>query len=117
VIVCGSGRGVTADALVTCPEIPRRSGRQGPREPFRIPPFAPGHERPGVINHSGDPNCGLADSFVVTLRAIAAGEELTTDHASSSAGDVGAHPDSVSCRCGTARCRGRHPLQPAAAPV
>jgi hypothetical protein len=56
----------------------------------------------GPVNHSCDPNLGWADDrTLVAIRAIAAGEELTSDYATSIA-----DPDFVmNCHCETYRCR------------
>src|SRR5215211_6753778 len=54
-------------------------------------------------NHSCDPTAWLVDEVtLVARRAIASGEELTTDYATLT-GD----PDwAMACRCGAASCRG-----------
>ena len=55
------------------------------------------------INHSCEPNCILScdedKAFILTLRTIKAGEELTYDYAY----DDGEH---VRCRCEARTCRG-----------
>jgi hypothetical protein len=60
-----------------------------------------------LINHSCDPNCGLKfdanGPVLVTLRAIAEGEELTWDYSTT----IVADDWSMDCACGTALCRGR----------
>lgn len=56
------------------------------------------------INHSCDPNAGLASSVsLVALRPIAAGEEVCYDYAMS---DSNPFLD-FTCHCGSPRCRGR----------
>lgn len=56
------------------------------------------------INHSCDPNCGMRSATtIVTMRDIAADEELTFDYAMSDASDY----DEFNCNCGTTLCRGR----------
>jgi hypothetical protein len=53
------------------------------------------------LNHSCDPNVGVAGNVVfVAMRDIAMGEELTIDYAM-----IDDHHDSMDCRCGTANCR------------
>lgn len=59
------------------------------------------------MNHSCDPNCESVQDgdrvFVVALRAIAVGEEITYDYNLQVAeGEEGAYP----CRCGALACRG-----------
>jgi SET domain-containing protein len=55
-----------------------------------------------LINHSCEPNCGLrGSSILVTMRAVAPGEQLTYDYATSD----GSHYDEFTCFCGTATCR------------
>ena len=54
-------------------------------------------------NHSCEPNLGVKGQIVfVTLRDVAAGEELTHDWAMTDD-----EPDEMECRCGAAACRGR----------
>ena len=55
------------------------------------------------LNHSCDPNCGMADSILlVAMRDIAPGEELTFDYAMCDTTDYA----EFTCRCGTEQCRG-----------
>ena len=55
------------------------------------------------VNHSCDPNCGIVGSvLLVTMRPVAAGEELCFDYAMTDTDDY----DEFQCSCGTARCRG-----------
>ena len=55
------------------------------------------------VNHSCDPNCGIVGSvLVVTMRAVAAGEELCFDYAMTDTDDY----DEFTCSCGTPQCRG-----------
>ena len=54
------------------------------------------------LNHSCEPNVGVAGNIIfVTMRDVAAGEELTTDYAM-----IDDFDGEMSCRCGTASCRG-----------
>jgi uncharacterized protein len=53
------------------------------------------------INHSCEPNVGFAGNIVlVAMRAIGAGEELTTDYAF-----FDDYDGEMECQCGTASCR------------
>jgi uncharacterized protein len=57
-------------------------------------------------NHSCEPNVGPEGQIsFVALRAIAAGEELTTDYATI-VHDEKRYPLEMPCSCGTAKCRG-----------
>jgi ADP-ribose pyrophosphatase YjhB (NUDIX family) len=54
------------------------------------------------VNHSCDPNVAIQGQIVlVAMRAIAAGEELTIDWATTDDGDY-----TMACRCGSPGCRG-----------
>ncbi|MGE5135261.1 MAG: SET domain-containing protein [Gemmatimonadota bacterium] len=54
------------------------------------------------LNHSCEPNVGFAGNIVlVAMRAIAPGEELTTDYAL-----FDDYDGAMTCRCGTRSCRG-----------
>ncbi len=54
------------------------------------------------INHSCEPSVGFAGNIVlVAMRDIAAGQELTTDYAL-----FDDYDGAMTCRCGTASCRG-----------
>ena len=55
------------------------------------------------VNHSCEPNVGMGGNvLLVTMRDIAAGEELTIDNYALFLGDPGF---AMECRCGTAACR------------
>ena len=55
-----------------------------------------------MINHSCEPNCGIAGtSSVQTLRDIEIGEELTFDYAMSDSSQY----DEFNCACGKDKCR------------
>jgi hypothetical protein len=63
-----------------------------------LPPFAPAD----YVNHSCEPNCGIIGScLMVTMRDVAAGEELCFDYAMSDTNDY----DEFVCECGTPSCR------------
>jgi hypothetical protein len=54
-------------------------------------------------NHSCDPNLWWTDPYTLAARRdIAPGDEITNDYATS----TGAAGFTMSCRCGTAMCRG-----------
>jgi hypothetical protein len=59
-----------------------------------------------LINHSCDPNCGLKfmqdGPYLIAIRPIAAGEELTWDYSTT----VVADDWSMQCFCGVPQCRG-----------
>ena len=61
-------------------------------------------EPPDYINHSCDPNAGLAGQItIVAMQAIQPGEEVTIDYAMCD----GSPYDEFDCACGSACCRGR----------
>lgn len=54
------------------------------------------------LNHSCEPNVGFAGNVVlVAMRDVTPGQELTTDYAM-----FDDYDGSMTCSCGTARCRG-----------
>ncbi|MFB3915394.1 MAG: SET domain-containing protein [Terriglobales bacterium] len=64
-----------------------------------------GHGTAAFINHSCDPNCETEEDddrrvWIVALRDIAAGEELTYDY------NLYDGDDEEPCFCGAAQCRG-----------
>ncbi len=63
-------------------------------------PAAPVHEH-GHLNHSCDPNLGWSGDSLVTLRDLAAGEELLVDYAMSTTDPSWF----LRCHCPSARCR------------
>ena len=63
-------------------------------------PAGPVHED-GPVNHSCDPNLGWAGEVLVTLREIAADEELVVDYATS----VTDPTWFLRCHCPSYRCR------------
>ena len=67
--------------------------------------LGPGSREPGdSINHSCSPNCQLRNATqLITMRAIAIGEELTYDYATSDASNY----DEFECACGSKNCRKR----------
>ena len=61
-------------------------------------------EPPDFINHSCDPNAGLAGQItIVAMRHILPGEQVTIDYAMCD----GSHYDEFDCGCGAPCCRGR----------
>ena len=90
-------------------ELPELQRRLGPAEiqiaeDLYIAPVSE-EEREGSMifsNHSCEPNIGVSGQVVfVAMRDIAAGEELTHDWAMTDDDS-----ESMTCRCGTASCRG-----------
>ena len=63
-------------------------------------PGGPVHEQ-GLLNHACDPNLGWAGEALVTLRDIAADEELLVDYAMSTV-DPAYY---LRCHCASYRCR------------
>ena len=63
-------------------------------------PEAPVHEQ-GPVNHACDPNLGWAGDALVTLRDVAAGEELLVDYAMSTTDPAYL----LRCHCDSYRCR------------
>jgi len=104
VVAVKGGHVVDGSAAATLPEAIRTSAFQ----------IAAGHflaaitqdEYDGVmmlVNHSCEPNVGIGGNvLLVSMRDIAAGEELTTDYALF----LGYPGFAMPCRCGAAACRG-----------
>ena len=77
---------------------PHAADRRRPL-PREHPPF----DDADYVNHSCDPNCGIVGSvLLVTMRDVAAGEELCFDYAMTDTDDY----DEFECSCGTPTCRG-----------
>jgi uncharacterized protein len=76
-------------------------------ERFVLGPASDRAEDTDFFNHSCDPNCGFSGQvFLVAMRDIAAGEEITFDYAMTVSESVGS--DMVfrmDCVCGSSRCR------------
>jgi uncharacterized protein len=63
---------------------------------------APPFDDADYVNHSCEPNCGIVGSvLLVTMRDVAAGEELCFDYAMTDTDDY----DEFECWCGMPRCR------------
>ena len=64
-----------------------------------------GHSMAMFINHSCDPNCEAEETngrvWIVAIRSIEAGEEITYDYCLYDGGD-----DECQCNCGAKKCRG-----------
>lgn len=59
------------------------------------------------VNHCCDPNAGFhGQIFLVALRDIAQGEEITFDYAMCLGDGPHAAPYRLECHCGSAQCRG-----------
>lgn len=60
-----------------------------------------------LVNHSCNPCCGLwqvnGDTYLLALRDIAIGEELSFDYSTSMVDE----PWNMDCACGDAKCRGK----------
>src|SRR5919106_366203 len=86
---------------------PKAAVRESPihgRGLFAVEPFAEGEREGSMIfsNHSCEPNTGVRGQIVfAAMRAIAAGEELTHDWATTDDDDY-----ELTCRCGARSCRG-----------
>jgi hypothetical protein len=102
VTVAAFGGHVTTGAtLATLP--PERQGRsiQIDDDLYLVSAELP--EAGDMLNHSCEPNLGLLGaSVLVTVREVAAGEELTFDYATCDSSDY----DEFTCECETATCRG-----------
>lgn len=60
------------------------------------------------VNHCCDPNAGFhGQIFLVAMRDIAQGEEITFDYAMCLGDGPHIAPYSLECHCGSAQCRGR----------
>lgn len=96
--------GTTVDSAALAAAEPDRRCRsiQIEADTFLLGP--PAREPGDSINHSCAPNCAMRNATqVVTLRDVAAGEELTYDYATSDTAPY----DEFDCACGAATCRGR----------
>jgi hypothetical protein len=61
----------------------------------------------GNVNHCCEPNAGFhGQIFVVAIRDIIRGEEVTFDYAMCLGDSRNAAPYRLQCHCGSARCRG-----------
>lgn len=60
----------------------------------------------GDANHSCDPNLWWSGAALVAVRDLAAGEELTYDYATGTAGGPLPEGFLLRCNCGSTRCRG-----------
>lgn len=68
----------------------------------------PTGEMDNLINHSCDPNCRIViheyDAYVVAMRDIVRGEEITFDYSTTSTDSPAIW--SMACACGSVACRG-----------
>jgi hypothetical protein len=100
VIVRWTGRIVTANGLARLPARSRANSIQVDEHAYLVPPRLVAGDH---VNHCCEPNAGLrGDRTLVALRAIAAGEEIGYDYATSD----GSPYDEFACRCGSPHCRG-----------
>jgi hypothetical protein len=77
-------------------------------ERFVLGPAGPVSEDTDFFNHSCDPNSGFSGQiFLVAMRDIKAGEEITFDYAMTVSESVGSDMVfSLKCSCGSPLCRG-----------
>ena len=102
VVAVWSGRIVSAEELDDLSAEIRRHTVQVEEGLYLASLFA--DEPPDYINHSCDPNAGLAGQItIVAMQAIHPGEEVTIDYAMCD----GSPYDEFDCACGSACCRGR----------
>lgn len=102
VIAAWGGRVTLSSEFTFLPESVRKLSLQIEDDFFLIPQG--GENAADFINHSCDPNAGMAGQIlVVAMRAIEAGEEICYDYAMSD----GSGYDEFECCCGTAYCRGK----------
>lgn len=65
-------------------------------------------EEADYLNHSCDPNSGFnGEIFVVAMRDIKIGEEITIDYAMCSSDSRSLSDDMENCLCGAKSCRGK----------
>jgi SET domain-containing protein len=104
-VVCVKGGYVfDRETLRSMPDWYRSAEIQVAEDLF-IGPLAEGEREGSMIfsNHSCEPNVGVRGQIVfVAMRAIAAGEELAHDWATTDDDDY-----QLECNCGAPRCRGR----------
>ncbi len=103
VLVCmWAGRVLTSQELHRVPEAQRPHTVQIEEDLYLAPAGSP--EPTDYVNHSCDPNCGMSGQCgVITMRDVAAGEELCVDYAMCD----GSPYDEFQCACGSPLCRGR----------
>jgi uncharacterized protein len=104
VVAVKGGHLVDAAAVARLPEAIRDSAFPVAADLFLAALTSEEHD--GVmmrVNHSCEPNVGMGGNvLLVSMRDIAAGEELTIDYALF----LGDPRFAMECRCGTAACRG-----------
>jgi uncharacterized protein len=101
-LVVWGGRVVDLATLLALPDETRRMSLQIEDDHFLI--SIDQIDPADLLNHSCDPNAGMAGSVaVVALRAIAVNEEVRYDYAMTDASPI----NQFDCSCGTAMCRGR----------
>ena len=101
-IVVWSGTLVDVDELNGLPAHVRRYSLQVEENQYLV--SLSDCEPPDYVNHSCEPNAGLSGQItLVAMRAIAPGEEITYDYATSD----GSSYDEFQCGCGSKRCRNR----------
>lgn len=101
-IVVWSGTLVDGATLTDLPPPVKRHSLQVEEDHYLV--SLTDSEPADYVNHSCTPNAGLSGQIaLVAMRDIRPGEEVTYDYAMSD----GSPYDEFTCRCETARCRGR----------
>ncbi len=102
IVAAFGGRCVTRDEFDLLPN--SQQARSVQIDEFLYMAGTPEPEPANFINHSCDPNCALSGNVVlVAMRAIAVGEELGYDYATTDGSDY----DEFECACGSNQCRGK----------
>ena len=92
----------TVEEFHTLPEPVRKLSLQIEEDFFLV--LQGGENGADYINHSCQPNAGMAGQIVVTaMRFIARGEEICYDYAMTDGGPC----DEFECCCGSVECRGK----------
>jgi|WetSurMetagenome_2_1015567.scaffolds.fasta_scaffold02386_9 uncharacterized protein len=102
------GKVMLIDEMYQLPEDLQRFTMQI-EERFVLGPAGTVPEDTDYFNHSCDPNSGFRGQvFLVAMRDISAGEEITFDYAMTVSESVGSEMVfSMECRCGSSLCRKR----------
>lgn len=99
-LVMWGGQIVTGEQLKTLPVEQQVHGIQVEDDLYQVP-LTEG-DPADYVNHSCNPNCGMNGPIsLVSMRAIAVGEEICFDYAMSDSSDY----DEFECHCNSAHCR------------
>jgi hypothetical protein len=102
VVAVWGGRVVNAEQAAALPPGFREHNIQIEEGLYLAPIIA--DDESDYVNHSCDPNCGLAGQIVLmAMRDIAAGEEITFDYAMADGDGYDVFP----CACSAPSCRGQ----------